>query len=109
MKNMKISHAILLVAMVPILVAAFFSAQVIWNENRTVQGLDKLSSLTEFTVILSNLVHEQQKERGATAVFLGSGGTKFRQEVDAQRRQTNQKREAMESFLETFDAENFDT
>lgn len=108
-RNMKISQAILLVALVPIAVSVLFSAQMVWGEMTKVKGLNRLAPLTDFTVILSNLVHEQQKERGATAVFLGSNGTKFRKEVGDQRQETEKKKEALEGFMKTFDTKSYDT
>lgn len=108
-RNMKISQAILLVALVPIAVSVLFSAQMVWGEMRKVKDLNRLAPLTEFTVILSNLIHEQQKERGATAVFLGSNGTKFRKEVGDQRHETDKKREDLQGFLKTFDSKSYDS
>ncbi len=45
----------------------------------------------KMAVSLSNLVHETQKERGATAGFIGSKGAKFKPEMDKQRLNTNEK------------------
>lgn len=65
-RNMKISRAILLVAAVPFLVALFFSSQSVIREMHTVGELAKLEQLTNLSVKMAALVHEQQKERGAT-------------------------------------------
>ncbi|MCC6597536.1 MAG: nitrate- and nitrite sensing domain-containing protein [Alphaproteobacteria bacterium] len=108
-KNMKISQAILLVALVPTIVATIFSGQLIIRETHTAHELDRLSSLTELTVIMSSLIHEQQKERGATAVFLGSEGTTFRKETGDQRQETNKRRADFEGILASFDMQSFDT
>lgn len=108
-KNMKISQSILLVALVPIAVSALFASQLIWGEVSKVRDLKHLAPLTEFTAILSELVHEQQKERGATAVFLGSNGMDFRKETADQRRDTDGKRAVLEDFLNRFDARSYDT
>ena len=51
------------------------------------------------STILSNVVHELQKERGRTAGFLGSGGKKFRAELQAQRVKTDQKITTLKKFL----------
>ncbi len=107
-KNMKISRAILTVALVPIVVAAVFSGMVVFQEMNKVHDLKQLGTLTALSVKMSALVHEQQKERGATAVFVGSKGQKFRSELAAQRQDTNKKRSELHAYLEEFDAHNFD-
>ena len=49
--------------------------------------------------LLANLLHEQQIERGASAVFLGSSGQKFGEEMKAQRKITE---ESVRSFWQLF-------
>ncbi len=48
---------------------------------------------------LSDMLHETQKERGATAGYLGSKGTKFKNELPSQRENTNNKLLALKSTL----------
>ncbi|GJL84483.1 MAG: hypothetical protein DHS20C02_02580 [Micavibrio sp.] len=107
-KNMKISRAIMIVALIPILVATVFSGMVVIQEMYTYKGLKKLETLTMLSEKMSALVHEQQKERGATAVFVGSKGAKFRSELAAQRQDTNKRREELQAYLEGFHEESFD-
>ena len=57
-----------------------------------------IAPLTELSVVYSELVHELQKERGMTAGFLGSKGTKFSKKLQGQRQNTDQKRSKQESF-----------
>ena len=102
-KQMKISRAIMLVATIPLIVAIFFAAQIILKEHQTVNELQSLERLTALAVKMSNLVHEQQKERGATAGFLSSGGKKFSSELRTQREDTNKKRQAFLDYAETMD------
>ncbi|MCG8544165.1 MAG: nitrate- and nitrite sensing domain-containing protein, partial [Alphaproteobacteria bacterium] len=109
LKNIKISRAIMLVSFIPILVAIVIAAQLILGEMRHSSQLGKLATLTELSVKMSNLVHEQQKERGATAVFVGSKGAKFGPELARQRSQTNDKRAEFEEFVAGFDTSQFDS
>jgi len=60
--------------------------------------MSTIAPLTELSVVYSELVHELQKERGMTAGFLGSKGTKFADKLKNQRVQTDQKRKKEESF-----------
>ena len=63
----------------------------------------KVSQSLERSVVLSTkiaeLVHELQKERGRTAGFLGSGGKAFREELQEQRRLTDEKIKELEKYL----------
>lgn len=106
-RNMKISRAILLVAAVPFLVALFFSSQSVIREMRSVGELAKLEQLTNLSVKMAGLVHEQQKERGATGVFVGSMGGKFRAELLAQRAETDKRREDLKAYLATFNSSDY--
>ena len=77
LKNMKISHTILVVSLVPIVVAMVLAAQLIFKEVQQSSRLGDLAELTELSVKMSNLVHEQQKERGATASLRSSVGPRL--------------------------------
>lgn len=72
--------------------------------------MGRLQQLINPIDLLSNLVHEQQKERGATAVFIGSDGKDFRKELEAQRLVTDAKTAVLithlaENDLSAHDAE----
>ncbi len=102
---MKVSKAIILAVLVPTFVAIFFSATLITEEISVSHDIGQLHILSELSVKMSNLVHEQQKERGATAVFVGSNGQRFSSELRAQRENTNKKREELNKFTSDFDSE----
>ncbi len=104
LKKMKISTSILIVSAIPTCFMLFFASQMVLKEYKNGSQLHKLSDLTELSVAVSNLVHEQQKERGASAVFLASKGTKFRSELTAQRNLTNKKKKSLKTFLSGFDS-----
>ncbi len=56
---------------------------------------------------LSLLIHETQKERGASAGYLGSKGKKFVKILPKQRLLTTQKNEELANYLKTLDYSNF--
>jgi len=56
---------------------------------------------------LSLLIHETQKERGASAGFLGSKGKKFAQIMKKQRVLTDGRYDELKSYLETLDLDNY--
>lgn len=106
-RNLKISHAIVLVAVVPLFAMMLFAGRSVYVEMQTSKETQSLSQLVSLSVKLSALVHEQQKERGATAVFLGSDGRRFQRELADQRSLTNKKRKELNNFLTAFDAEHY--
>lgn len=108
LRNMKLSHTVVAIAAVPLLMAVLLAAQSIVKEQNQIVELEDLSQLVTLSTRMSDLVHEQQKERGATAVFVGSQGAHFAQELAAQRQVTNEKRAAFQQFMATFDAQRFD-
>ena len=59
----------------------------------------KIVLLADLTTEMSALVHECQKERGYTAGFLGSSGAKFAQEIQAQRRLTDERLENLQASM----------
>ena len=54
--------------------------------------LEKLNSLAQSVGTVSRLVHEFQRERGASALFLGSKGQQFKSELADQRKRTEVER-----------------
>jgi len=54
--------------------------------------MDKLSSLGRTVSTISQFVHELQRERGASALFLGSKGKQFGSELSEQRKRTEAER-----------------
>jgi len=93
---------ILLLLIFPILGLAFFAINSVSEKSAIVSEMESVQSLAQLAVKVSALVHETQKERGATAGFLGSKGKKFVTELPAQRNNTDKKSEELNSFLQTF-------
>jgi len=66
----------------------------------TLGRLASLESLVGTATDISALVHELQKERGASALFLSSGGQQFRTELEAQRKASDSRRAALGASLD---------
>ncbi len=105
--KIKIRNQILLLLSLPILGLIFFAGN---NLQRKIQteyesrGVIELSRLAAYT---SALLHEQQKERGATAGFIGSNGQKFVATLRNQRPETDKRKQDLKDFLSDFDASKF--
>lgn len=61
--------------------------------------LEEAESLMQLTVTSSNLVHELQKERGATAGFIGSKGARFTDTLAKQRQDTDVALDNYQQFI----------
>jgi methyl-accepting chemotaxis protein len=94
----------------PILAALLMSALVASQQLATVRQADRLQAISNFSSRISNLVHELQKERGMSALFIGSRGQQMGMELQTQRRDTDRQiavvREALVSLaLDDYGAE----
>ncbi len=70
---------------------------------------DSVMFLVELAAKTSEMVHEIQKERGLSAAYIGSKGTRLGTELQSQQKLTNKKRDQLLDFLETFPIDKFGT
>ena len=61
--------------------------------------LEKMLVLTDSAAVSSLLVHELQKERGASAGYLSSKGEQFQQTIKQHRQTTDQKNRDLQAFI----------
>lgn len=102
MKNLKIKYKLIIMLLPPLLGLSYFAGQDIYKKSIFTSNITEIQSLTEFSVKASALVHELQKERGASAGFLGSKGKKFISELPQQRSSTDKLLIAYQEFSKTF-------
>lgn len=102
--NLTLKRKMMLMLIIPVLVMVFLAQSEMRQSMSSVSENDRISNLAQFSVKASAMVHELQKERGASAGYLGSGGTKFVSELPAQHKQTDVKIGDLKSFLQEFDA-----
>ncbi|WP_281560462.1 methyl-accepting chemotaxis protein [Thalassomonas sp. RHCl1] len=82
---------IIMLLTLPLLGFLWFSLSSIIQSAATTNEASQLTRLTQLSVVYSELVHELQKERGMSAVFLGSQGKRFATELKQQRKVTDSK------------------
>jgi methyl-accepting chemotaxis protein len=90
-ENISFKKKIFILLAIPLLGFIFDSASSMMGDIEKTQEMNQLTNLTTLSIVYSDLVHEIQKERGMTAGFLGSRGTKFAQKLNKQRQETNEK------------------
>lgn len=105
--NMTIKFKLFLLVIFPLLALFFFSGNAVWDKYRLSREMAQVQMLSAFSVRVSALLHETQKERGLSAGFLGSKGDKFSEELREQRGKTDKKIEELKLFLDEFDSARF--
>jgi methyl-accepting chemotaxis protein len=91
-------------AILPLVIALGFMFNLVLDKFNVSQEMELQESLNEFVVSTGSMLHEIQKERGASGGFLGSKGKKFKSELSSQRSLTDSQRSKYSKFLAHFDA-----
>ncbi|MCP4989606.1 MAG: methyl-accepting chemotaxis protein [Colwellia sp.] len=107
MKMNSVKTKVLSVAIVPLIIVLVLSFSIIADKYTTYQEMKQHEVIAQFITKASGLLHELQKERGASGVFLGSKGTRFQSELLQQRSLTDTKKNELIQFAHTFPTEQF--
>jgi methyl-accepting chemotaxis protein len=105
MRNLSIRTRVLLVAVIPLLGFLAAAAVIVLEKRSTVREMGALGQLASVTADISAVIHDMQRERGASAVFLGSKGQQLIKELPEQRKRTDAVRAALAERLADFDAD----
>jgi methyl-accepting chemotaxis protein len=100
---MTLKNKLMLLLALPLLGAALLGGRIVldkWQSFRECAALENASALLNQ---FGTVVHELQKERGRTAVFLGSQGARFAAELPAQQLATDPAIARLHDLLKTFD------
>ncbi|MBZ5488688.1 nitrate- and nitrite sensing domain-containing protein [Halomonas aquamarina] len=87
-----------LVLALPLIAMAWLAVSGILERKSLVSEMGHLQEMTVLSQYAGALVHELQRERGMTAAFLGSNGQNFRTELPEQRRQTDERINAFNTY-----------
>ncbi len=107
LENLTLKNKMIYMLIIPILALIYFAQSEMRQSMSLVSENEKIRVLAHFSVKASSMVHELQKERGASAGYLGSGGTKFVSELPAQHKQSDVKISELTSFLKDFDTSDY--
>ena len=103
MGNMSIKVKMALMVLVPAVIIFVLLGKGSFKSYSLTQELDKIEQATILATKISALVHNTQKERGASAGFIGSKGEKFVTQLPNIRKDTDSTRAEMESFYRGMD------
>jgi methyl-accepting chemotaxis protein len=90
---------LMIVAAIPFFALLGLTGYNLLNKWADRSEMANLSELATGLADVSRLVHELQRERGASVVYIGSKGGQFRTELSQQRQATDEKRRSAAAFL----------
>jgi methyl-accepting chemotaxis protein len=92
---------------IPLCVVILLAAKLGYDSYKYNDNLKQLDKVIILSTKIGALVHETQKERGMTAGYLGSKGTKFQNKLPSQRNLTDNKLQDIKAFLSNFNENNY--
>ena len=105
LNNISIRAKLFLIFIIPSLALLTLIVMSVNQKLDTLGKAQVLKSGLELSVNISSLVHEIQKERGLSAGFLSSKGTKLVSALERQRKSTDAKRIEMKEKMQSVDLE----
>ena len=88
---------LILLSAIPAFAMLYFAASTSLEKSLVTKEMMKLESMIELSVKMGEVAHELQKERGMSALFIGSKGAKFAKELPEQRVKSDGKIETLQS------------
>lgn len=107
LSNIKIRNKLVLMIFFPVVGLLLLSANELYNKYRMLSEMKSLQALSTLAIKISPMIHELQRERGMTAVFVGSKGMKLESELPAQRSNTDKRIVEFHAFIGDFDINRF--
>ena len=106
LKRMSIKNKIRFLTVIPVIVLLFLAVFLLFERLIEMNKLKEVQDLVQFNSKISELLHETQKERGASAGYLGSAGKNFKDVLQKQRNNTDIKLQEFKkdynTHIETF-------
>ena len=89
MNNLTIKKKLILLSTIVLSVILAYSLEIAYSSYSSYSDSTKTQNIIELSVRVSSVLHELQKERGASAGFIGSKGKKFADILPKQQAQTD--------------------
>ena len=104
---MTIKTKLFIINILVILFALIIIISTLIGASKERTAITQVNALNTLSQKLSLLIHETQKERGASAGFLGSKGAKFTKILPKQRLLTIEKNKALQAYIKTLNLTSF--
>ncbi|NLC10159.1 MAG: hypothetical protein GX782_09405, partial [Gammaproteobacteria bacterium] len=105
--NLKLSHKLILNLVLPLLGLAFLAGFVMNQQMQSWQTASNVEQLSALSNHAAAALQHLQRERGRSASFLGSAGSRFSQELQEQQTQTDQQISKLNQYLQDHDTQVF--
>lgn len=102
LSNIRIPVRIAIACLLPLVAFTGFAVKELFEKRMIVANVDAIAAVAEVAPTIAALVHELQKERGATAGFINSKGKSFAEVVRNQRPLTDKALEAWNQRLSEY-------
>ncbi|MCW2238114.1 methyl-accepting chemotaxis protein [Azospirillum canadense] len=99
LSRLSIRGKVLCALLLPMLGLLGMTGVLVADRWQTARQFEELDELADAITRVSALVHELQKERGSSALFIGSKGTQFRPELQAQHQESDRRLASVKSLL----------
>ena len=99
-RNMTIKKRLIILSAIAMATIFVYVAVVFVSQYKVYQNAKDTIKVVELSVKLSDVVHELQKERGASAGFLNSKGKKFAQILKSQIKSTDRKLSNLKHYID---------
>ena len=108
LSKFSIKQKLISIMMIPLIVVILLSVKLAYDAYSDTINLKKIEKIVILSTKIGAMVHETQKERGMTAGFLGSKGTKFIDALPKQRENVNSKKNNLLEYLKEVDINDYD-
>jgi methyl-accepting chemotaxis protein len=105
--RLRLSMKLAVMLAIPVIALIAFSAIQIKGKASEASQLGQLGELSELAVTTSALLHETQKERGITALYMGSGGTEHGDKLATQRDNVDARLADLDAALSATNVDSF--
>jgi len=109
LKYLSIKQKLLTLSSVVLIVIFLFSVNLTYTTWHEYENVRETEDLVKFSVKMSAVLHELQKERGASAGFVGSHGKKFSAILPKQYNETDSKIKELRDFMKNHPSSIVDT
>jgi len=99
LNNISIRMKLILQILIPTVTILLLASILIYNKYSEVETFQRAQKSSALLTHISSLVHETQKERGMSAVYLGSEGKRYKSKLIAQRKLTDQQLAAFKEYV----------
>ncbi len=107
LERLNFAKKLYLLLAVPVVALIIYTMLLMSSTYADVNKFKDIQRLSELSIKLSDVLHETQKERGLSAGYAGSDGTKFRVQLSNQRALTDKKIGELFSFVKGFDYQEY--